>query len=82
MRNYEEVIKLCEQSLDTAEQNSAVSTVDSQFNSKDSSEYVKSSPARLWRWHLIAKSYFYLGKLEEALVLFQKHEKLKSAVDK
>lgn len=82
MRNYEEVIKFCEQTLDLAEQNSAVTTGDSQFNDKDLSEHTKSSSARLWRWRLIAKSYFCLGKLEEALVLIRKHEELKSGLDK
>lgn len=78
MHKYEEVIKLCEQTLDLAEQ---LTEVDPQLMNCSSSEYTKSSPARLWRWRLIAKCYFYVGKLEEALELLQKHEKFKPAVD-
>lgn len=71
MRSYEEVIQLCEETHDLAERNCVV---DSQLKDVVSSELLKSSPARLWRWRLIAKSYFYLGKLEDALDLLQKHD--------
>ncbi|XP_020275832.1 uncharacterized protein LOC109850267 [Asparagus officinalis] len=81
MRNYDEVIKLYGKTLDLVEQNSAVTEVASELKNADSSEFMN-SPAILWRWHMIAKSYFYLGKLEEALELLQKREKLKSAIDK
>lgn len=82
MRKYEDVIKLCEQTLDLAELNSDKTETDSQFMNRDYSESLKGSPASLWRWSLTAKSYFYLGKLEEALELLQKHAKLKSVVNK
>lgn len=81
MQKYEEVIKLCEQTLDLAEQNSATTEADSRPTNCSSSECMKCSPARLWRWRLTAKSYFHLGKLEEALELLKKHEKLKPSVD-
>ncbi|KAJ6791222.1 Uncharacterized protein M6B38_245350 [Iris pallida] len=81
MRKYEEVIQFCEGTLDLAEKNSIVPEVDSQLKDA-SSGLLRSSPATLWRWHLISKSYFHLGKLEEALELLQKHENVKPAVDK
>ncbi|KAI3514411.1 hypothetical protein L1887_12792 [Cichorium endivia] len=33
---------------------------------------------KLWRWNLISKSYFHLGRLEMALDLIQKHEQLRN----
>lgn len=77
LRNYEEVIQLCEQSLDSAKRNSFLAGSDDQLENLDSSGYTKSSLVGLWRWHLISKSYFYLGKLEEAIELLKKHEQAK-----
>ncbi|KAF9592583.1 hypothetical protein IFM89_016034, partial [Coptis chinensis] len=71
LRKYEEVIQLCEQSLDSADKNSS-------STSADRSESIKNCPARLWRWHLMAKSYFYLGRLEETLTLMEKLERAES----
>ncbi|PIA48330.1 hypothetical protein AQUCO_01400734v1 [Aquilegia coerulea] len=67
LRKYEEVIQLCEQSLDSAEKNSPSVTA-------NGTESLKKCPARLWRWHLMAKSYFYMGRLEEALGFIEKVE--------
>ncbi|XP_010938663.1 uncharacterized protein [Elaeis guineensis] len=77
LHNYEEVIQLCEQSLDSAKRNSFLAGSDDQLENPDSSGQTKSSSVKLWRWHLISKSYFYLGKLEEALELLRKHEQVK-----
>ncbi|KAF6152955.1 hypothetical protein GIB67_039662 [Kingdonia uniflora] len=67
LRKYEEVVQLCEQSLESAENNSAADRY-------DDSESVKNYPARLWRWCLMSKSYFYLGRLEEAIEWLEKLE--------
>jgi DnaJ family protein C protein 7 len=42
------------------------------------SESENCSFARVWRWHLISKSNFYLGKLEVALDLLEKLEQMRS----
>ncbi|XP_010274126.1 PREDICTED: dnaJ homolog subfamily C member 7-like [Nelumbo nucifera] len=67
MQKYEDVIELCEQTLDSAQKNSIPVSAGGTKSSAI-------SPVRLWRWRLISKSYFYLGKLEEALELLQKQE--------
>ncbi|KAG9446710.1 hypothetical protein H6P81_012838 [Aristolochia fimbriata] len=72
LRKYEEVAHLCEETMDSAEKNYAM--CDSDTQSLKTSNRFKEYPARLWRWHLIAKCYFYLGKLEEALDFLQKHD--------
>ncbi|KAG1371172.1 putative DnaJ subfamily C member 7 [Cocos nucifera] len=77
LHNYEEVIQLCEQSLDSAERNSFLAGSDDQLENLDSSGCTKGSLVKLWRWRLISKSYFYLGKLEESLELLRKHEQVK-----
>jgi DnaJ family protein C protein 7 len=60
LRKYEQVIQFCEQTLNSAESNSSVDT--------------NLDESMLWRCHLIVKSYFYLGKLEEALVFLKKQD--------
>ncbi|KAK4373715.1 hypothetical protein RND71_009099 [Anisodus tanguticus] len=72
LQMYNEVIELCESSLDIAEKNftSGFTTLDD-LNSKSSS-------LRLWRWHLKSRSHFHLGKLEMALDLIEKREQMVS----
>ncbi|KAF8398323.1 hypothetical protein HHK36_017250 [Tetracentron sinense] len=82
LRRYEEMIQLCEQTLDSAENNFASISADGQLENVDSSECLKCSPVRLWRRLLIFKSYFYLGRLEEALDLLEKQEKTESMTEK
>ncbi|XP_068657736.1 uncharacterized protein [Aristolochia californica] len=79
LRNYEDVVHLCEETMESAENNYDTSNFDSQ--SVEGSERFKESPARFWRWHLISKSYFYMGRLEEALDFLQKHETKRSTKD-
>ncbi|XP_062196379.1 uncharacterized protein LOC133899394 isoform X2 [Phragmites australis] len=64
LRRYEEVIRFCEETLYQAERNSVCLCPDKHSKSK----YLDngSCSVKLWRYHLIAKSYFFLGKLEEA----------------
>ncbi|KAI7980301.1 hypothetical protein LOK49_Contig169G00006 [Camellia lanceoleosa] len=81
LRRYEEVIQLCEQTLVFAEKNFAMVTGDNNIVNVDGLEY-KNSSIRLWRWLLISKSYFYLGRLDEALDLLEKQELLRSTEDR
>ena len=80
LRKYEEAIQLCEQSLYVAEKNFSKAEIDNQLASIDGSGCY--SIAMLWRWHLMSKSYFYMGKLEKALDLLQKLEQVGSMKDK
>ncbi|KAG6497173.1 uncharacterized protein LOC121988743 isoform X1 [Zingiber officinale] len=63
LRNYEELIQFCEQTIDMAEN-------------------IQNNAVKLWRWRLMSKSYFYLGKLEEAFVFLKKHADAISILDK
>ncbi|KAF2312097.1 hypothetical protein GH714_028039 [Hevea brasiliensis] len=76
LRKYDEVIQLCEQTFDSAEQNSPLIDADCQSADLDSSELLKNSSFSLWRSHLMFKSYFYLGKLEEAIGSLEKQGEL------
>ncbi|KAL6627701.1 hypothetical protein ACP70R_031427 [Stipagrostis hirtigluma subsp. patula] len=72
LRQYEEVIRYCDETLCQAERNSVCFCPDehSENNNLESS----SCSVKLWRYHLIAKSYFFLGKLEEAHLFVKKYE--------
>jgi DnaJ family protein C protein 7 len=72
------VIQLCEQTLCAAEKYFASVGADGQFVDIGCSESENCSFARVWRWHLISKSNFYLGKLEVALDLLEKLEQMRS----
>ncbi|KAL3533717.1 hypothetical protein ACH5RR_007238 [Cinchona calisaya] len=76
LRRYDEVIELCEQTLRTAEKNfTAIHLVnDDHIQCKNS--------VRLWRWCLMSKAYFHLGRLELALDLIEKQEQLTSISDR
>ncbi|KAI7755133.1 hypothetical protein M8C21_026003, partial [Ambrosia artemisiifolia] len=50
--------------------------------SLDSAEKNFATELKLWRWNLMSKSYFHLGRLEIALDLVEKHEQLRPTVDK
>ncbi|XP_022732735.1 uncharacterized protein LOC111286791 isoform X2 [Durio zibethinus] len=78
LRKYEEVIHLCEQTFDSAEKNSLSFDINGQLANLDSSGFSKDSTFGIWRCCLIFKSYFHLGKLEEATALLEKQEKLQS----
>ncbi|KAL0453147.1 UNVERIFIED_CONTAM: DnaJsubfamily C member 7 [Sesamum latifolium] len=67
LRLYDEVIQLCEQTLDIAKKNFGTDNLD------DSS--CKSSHV-MWRWKLQTKSHYHMGKLDLALDLIEKQEKL------
>eukprot|EP00258_Populus_trichocarpa_P018115 XP_006381002.2 uncharacterized protein LOC7496120 [Populus trichocarpa] len=78
LQKYKEVIQLCEQTLCAAEKYFASVGADGQFVDIGCSESENCSFARVWRWHLISKSNFYLGKLEVALDLLEKLEQMRS----
>ena len=64
---YEEVIQLCEQTLDIAMKNFRADLLDNQGDS---------SHVNLWRWCLQSKSHFRQGRLDVALELIEKQEKV------
>lgn len=68
LRMYDEVIQLCEQTLDIAEKNFGADLL---ANPKGGSSHVK-----LWRCLLQSKSHFRLGRLDLALDLIEKQEKM------
>ncbi|KAH6779667.1 hypothetical protein C2S52_010904 [Perilla frutescens var. hirtella] len=68
LRMYDEVIQLCEQTLDVAEKNFGADLL---ANPKGDSYHVK-----LWRWHQQCKSHYRLGRLDLALDLIEKQEKV------
>ncbi|XP_066306116.1 uncharacterized protein [Miscanthus floridulus] len=75
LQQYEEVIRFCEETLYVAERNSVCLCLDkhSESNNLDNN----TCSVKLWRYHLIAKSYFFLGKLEEANQFLKKNDKIK-----
>ncbi|KAL8122224.1 hypothetical protein AgCh_018827 [Apium graveolens] len=74
LRRYDEVILFCEKTMDSAKINCSVVGRDNRLNNGDDPEVRASCSFRLWRWNFIAKSYFYLGKMDEALDFVKKQE--------
>lgn len=64
LQRYEEAIMLCEQSLCFAEKNCIAESAIVETDVSGSQSHFL---ARLWRWCLITKALFYLGKFEAAL---------------
>lgn len=79
LRRYDEAIRQCEQSLYFAEKNFASLSTGANMGGSECESY---SSVRLWRWCLISRCYFHLGRLEAALDLLQKLEKVGSIKDK
>ncbi|KAM3738949.1 hypothetical protein ACB098_09G168400 [Castanea mollissima] len=79
LRRYDEAIQQCEQSLYFAEKNFALLSTGANMDGSECESY---SSVRLWRWCLISRCYFHLGRLEAALDLLQKLEKVGSIKDK
>lgn len=76
LEKYEASIKLCEQTIDLAGKNSL--PVDAN-KFPDSDDIPKDINFGIWRCRLILKSYFHMGKLEEAINSLEKQEQLLSA---
>ncbi|XP_057955662.1 uncharacterized protein LOC131149321 isoform X2 [Malania oleifera] len=74
LQKYDEVIKLCEQTLGSAEKNSPMIGADGNLEKADNSELAKYSSSRIWCCCLSFKAYFYLGRLEEAHEMVEKLE--------
>lgn len=72
MRQYEEVIQFCQETLYLAERNSICLSPDE--NSESNNLDTTCCSVKLWRYYLIAKSYFFLGNLEEAQQFLKKYE--------
>lgn len=73
------MIQLCEQTLDSAEKNFPSADVDECLAS---SEVSKRLQFRLWRYSLIVKSYFRMGRLEEGLASLEKKGEQLSTTDR
>ncbi|WVZ71630.1 hypothetical protein U9M48_020197 [Paspalum notatum var. saurae] len=74
LQQYEEVIRFCEETLYVAQRNS-VCLCRGKHSGNNNLENDTCS-VKLWRYHLIAKSYFFLGKLEEAHQFLKKYEQI------
>ncbi|WOK96017.1 hypothetical protein Cni_G04724 [Canna indica] len=76
LRSYEEAVLFCEQTIENAERNSSQSRVNT-----ENYEDLQICSVRLWRWCIMSKSYFYLGRFAEALELL-KHEHVRSKLER
>ncbi|VAH60178.1 unnamed protein product [Triticum turgidum subsp. durum] len=72
LRRYEELIQFCEETLQLAERNSVPLCLDEHLENINLDSYGFS--VKSWRYYLIAKSYFFIGKLEEAHQFLKKYE--------
>ncbi|XP_044975833.1 uncharacterized protein LOC123443509 isoform X1 [Hordeum vulgare subsp. vulgare] len=72
LRRYEELIQFCEETLQLAERNSVSLCLDERLENINLDSYGFS--VKSWRYYLIAKSYFFIGKLEEAHQFLKKYE--------
>ncbi|KAG6792819.1 hypothetical protein POTOM_001978 [Populus tomentosa] len=71
LRKYEEVIRLCEHTFDSAKKNSPPLHADYHVENIGP-EHAKDTSFMIWRCRLIFKSYFHLGRLEEAIGSLEK----------
>ncbi|KAG8372017.1 hypothetical protein BUALT_Bualt12G0023000 [Buddleja alternifolia] len=65
---YDEVIQLCEQTLDCSERN----FIADQLDDPSCIDF----HVKLWRWQLQAKSHYHLGRLDSALDLIEQQERV------
>ncbi|XP_047318176.1 uncharacterized protein LOC124921546 [Impatiens glandulifera] len=73
LRRYEEVVQLCESTIDFAGRNFTA------IHSKDDSENM--DDVIIWRWILISKCHFHMGKLELALDVLEQNGLLRCSKD-
>ncbi|KAK7285648.1 hypothetical protein RJT34_20425 [Clitoria ternatea] len=69
LQKYDAAIQLCEQSQHLAEKNFTLANNVDDFNSSMCPSY---SGVKLWRWSLISKCYFHLGRLQASLNVLEK----------
>ncbi|ESQ41213.1 hypothetical protein EUTSA_v10012476mg [Eutrema salsugineum] len=79
LEKYEASIKLCEQTVDLAGKNSLPVDANKLLSKPDSHDIPKDINFRVWRCRLMLKTYFLMGKLEEAISSLEKQEQLLSA---
>ncbi|CAI9099785.1 OLC1v1036659C1 [Oldenlandia corymbosa var. corymbosa] len=68
LRRYDEVIELCEQTLHIAEKNFNAAQLASE------SDLQCKNSVKCWRWYLMSKCQFHLGRLEVALDLIERQQ--------
>ncbi|BAT85214.1 uncharacterized protein HKW66_Vig0048560 [Vigna angularis] len=79
LRKYEAAVQLCEQSQHLAEKNFVLAN---NAQVSDSSLCDSYSGVKLWRWSLISKCYFRLGRLEASLNVLEQLQHAVSVSDK
>jgi hypothetical protein len=68
-------LQWCEQTLPAAEKSHGVTVNEHQDHfSNRATQNSENFHLKRWRWRLSAKCLYYLGKLEEAVDLLEKHE--------
>lgn len=60
--------------MEHAEVNASTSGASLQSNKEDNSVNLQFFPLYCWRWLLMAKANFYIGRLDKAFELLKKHE--------
>ncbi|XP_047970915.1 uncharacterized protein LOC125214080 [Salvia hispanica] len=81
LKNYEELIRFCEQLLGSVESNFLAPAFESHLVNTHGFDS-KRAPFRAWCSSLILKSYFYLGRLEEALTFLKKQDEQLSLIER
>lgn len=71
------MVHLCEQTLGFAERNFTSTDTANQLSNADSCNG-SNSDIKSWRWRLMSKSYFHMGRLEASLEIIKKQEDLRA----
>jgi DnaJ homolog subfamily C member 7 len=79
LQKYDAAVQLCEQSLNLAEKNFRTANSADNSNNPIHDSY---SSVKLWRWSLISKCYFRLGRLDASLNVIEKLQQTASVNDK
>ncbi|XP_027350429.1 uncharacterized protein LOC113861663 [Abrus precatorius] len=79
LQKYDAAIQLCEQSQLLAEKNFSL---EKKVNNSSSSMCDSYSSVKLWRWSLISKCYFHLGRLEASLNVLERLQHIVSVTNK
>lgn len=79
LQKYDAAIQLCEQSQHLAEKNFALANSANNSNNPMHGSY---SNVKLWRWSLISRCYFRLGRLEASLNVLEKLQQATFVNDK
>ncbi|CAL0310606.1 unnamed protein product [Lupinus luteus] len=80
LQKYDAAIQLCERSQYLAEKNSVA--LSNSGNNSNISMCDSYSSVNVWRWSLISKCYFHLGKLEASLNVLEKLQQVVSVNDR